>query len=171
MTTPAPTASTTEADRIADQLERAFEGDAWNGPTLTDNLSGISADQAAARPLPSAHSIWEIVLHTAAWLRIIRMRLQGESVYPVPDEDDWPPITDTSEAAWAQAIGDLRNEYELLRDEALAWKERDLSVIPDGAHETERFNPYEMFHGVIQHLYYHAGQIAVLKKAETGAPR
>jgi hypothetical protein len=52
-----------EIHRIADQLKRSLEGEAWHGPALRELLSGVTAKQAAARPLAGAHSIWEIVLH------------------------------------------------------------------------------------------------------------
>ena len=56
-----------EVVRIGSQLKRAFEGGAWHGPSLRELLADVSAEQAAARPLPGAHSMWEIVLHIAAW--------------------------------------------------------------------------------------------------------
>lgn len=59
----------TEIQRIVDQLNRAFEGEAWHGPAVMDILEGITAQQAAARPFNGTHSIWEIVLHIAAWER------------------------------------------------------------------------------------------------------
>ena len=55
----------------------------------------------------------------------------------------------------------LRAEYELLREEALRWRGRDLGEPTEG----QRYTVYEMLHGVLQHDLYHAGQIAILKKA------
>ena len=52
-----------ETRRIADQLRRAFSGDAWHGDAISELLSGVTADQAQARPLSRSHSIREIVLH------------------------------------------------------------------------------------------------------------
>lgn len=54
---------TPELMRLDEQLRRAFEGDAWHGPSVLEALDGVSASQAAARPLDSVHSIWELVLH------------------------------------------------------------------------------------------------------------
>jgi uncharacterized damage-inducible protein DinB len=81
----------------------------------------------------------------------------------LPDEEDWPPVTDTSTFAWTGAARELRAEYELLRQEALQWRDRDLGETTEG----QRYTVYEMLHGVIQHNLYHAGQIAILKKATT----
>lgn len=58
---------TRETERIADQLRRAWEGDAWHGPPLKKALDGLTARQAAAHPIAGAHSIWDLALHIAAW--------------------------------------------------------------------------------------------------------
>jgi len=57
-----------EALRIADQLRRAFTGDAWHGSPVVDLLAGITADKARARPVRPVHTIWELVLHIDFWL-------------------------------------------------------------------------------------------------------
>jgi hypothetical protein len=57
----------TELERIADQLKRAYEGPAWSGPSLLEVLDGISAERAASRLIPGAHTIWEILAHIVAW--------------------------------------------------------------------------------------------------------
>ena len=51
----------TEIERILDQLKRAYEGDAWHGPSVREALAGVNAKQAHARPLANAHSIWELI--------------------------------------------------------------------------------------------------------------
>lgn len=159
--------SPVEARRIADQLERAFEGDAWHGSSMSEILTGISAEQAAARPFRQVHSIWEIVLHVSAWQRTVRERLEGRPIEALPDEVDWPEVGDRSPSAWADAIEELRAEYEQLRDEALRWADRDLEEKTEG----QRYTVYEMLHGVVQHNLYHAGQIAILAKASVGEPQ
>ena len=154
-----------EAENIVDQLERAFEGDAWHGSSMSEILGDISREAAAAHPLPGAHSIWEIVVHTPVWQRTVRERLQGKPIAELPDHEDWPPIADTSSDAWEESLRDLRAEYEALREEALRWRDRNLGDTCEG----QRYTVYQMLHGVIQHDLYHAGQIAVLKKSTMGA--
>jgi uncharacterized damage-inducible protein DinB len=151
----------TEVDNIVDQLERAFEGDAWHGQSMSEILSSVTAAEASAHPIAQAHSIWEIVLHSTAWQRAVRERLQGKPIASLPDAEDWPMVENDSEQAWSEAISRLRAEYEALQKEALRWKNRDLGEITEG----QRFTVYQMLHGVIQHNLYHAGQIAILKKA------
>jgi len=66
-----------EAARIADQLRRAFDGEAWHGDSVFEILQGIRAAQAAARPIKNGHTIWELLLHIAAWDGAVLRRMGG----------------------------------------------------------------------------------------------
>ena len=65
-----------ETEMIADQLERAYRGDAWYGPSVRAVLEDVDAAMAAAHLLAQAHSIHEIVLHMTAWTREVTRRLR-----------------------------------------------------------------------------------------------
>src|SRR6266545_4675853 len=106
----------TETHRINSQLKRAQEGQAWHGPSLRELLAGVTAEQAAAKPVPNAHSIWELVNHIIAWEQIARRRLEGEGEAPIPDEINFPPVTDASEAAWQATLQSLEASHRSLRD-------------------------------------------------------
>ncbi|MFQ5778530.1 MAG: DinB family protein [Terriglobia bacterium] len=152
-----------EAERLHDQLHRAFEGEAWHGPSVREVLAGVTAAQAAKRPLPNAHTIWELVHHIAAWEAIVRRRLSGELIVEVSDQQDWPPVRDTSEAGWRKALDDLnRGHLELRQAVAGLTDERLGEKVPGKDHTI-----YGTVQGAIQHDLYHAGQIALLKKALT----
>jgi hypothetical protein len=69
-----------ELERLADQLRRALEGEAWHGPAVLDVLAGVSPDQARARPIPGAHTIWELVLHLGGAYRLVLRRLLGREL-------------------------------------------------------------------------------------------
>jgi uncharacterized damage-inducible protein DinB len=151
-----------EAARIADQLRRAFDGDAWHGDSLFEILNGVTAARAAARPIAGAHSIWELVLHIAAWDGAVLRRMGGVAV-ELSDAENFPRVTDASEAAWRKALAKVRRVHEELVVAVAALPDSRLDeMVPgkDGAHYTF----YYMLHGVAQHELYHAGQIALLKK-------
>ena len=150
-----------EVERIADQLSRAFEGKAWHGPSVREVLAGVTAEQAARQPLPDAHSIWEIVVHIGVWEAFVRRRLEGEVITDVPPEQDWPPVADTSETAWKRTLEDLERGHQRLRKVISELPESRLSDTVQGM----GYSVYFMLHGVVQHDLYHAGQIALLKKA------
>ena len=150
----------TEVERILDQMNRAFEGEAWHGPAVMEILDGLKAPQAAARPLQSAHSIWEIMLHIAAWERAVGRRFKGDRAQLSPAED-WPAVNDTDEASWTRAKELLRQAHEELLKAVSGMDDSKLDQpIIEGLSSV-----YVTLHGVIQHSLYHAGQIAILKKA------
>ena len=94
----------TEIERILDQLKRAYEGEAWHGPSVREALNGVTAAQAHARPLANTHSIWELVQHIAVWEDVGRRRLTGDRAQiAISSPEDWPPPGDTSESAWEKA--------------------------------------------------------------------
>ena len=146
-----------EIQRIQDQLRRAFEGEAWHGPSLMELLEGVDAARAAARPLPRAHSIWEIVLHIAACEDEARRRIEGDAVEPALEA--WPPVHNSDEAAWREAIAVLTRGQEALRRSIAKLDDTGLGARAPG----KEYDIYVLLHGVIQHDLYHAGQIAVLK--------
>lgn len=148
-----------EVTRIEDQLKRAFEGDAWHGPPLMEALRGVTADRAAAKPIAGAHSIWEIVLHVAAWEDAVRRRLGGEPV-SLSDAEDWPAVGEAGDAAWKEALEKLRSGHMALRRAVAKLSDARLKEEAPGA----TYTVYHLVHGVIQHDLYHAGQISILKK-------
>lgn len=150
-----------ETHRINSQLKRAYQGEAWHGPSLRELLEGITAEQAAARPIPSAHSIWELVNHIIAWEQIAKLRLEGDPVKNPSDEMNFPPVTETNEAAWNATLQALEASNQALRN---AVKKIDDTKLDDIVPQAPYSN-YALLHGVIQHDLYHAGQIALLKKA------
>jgi len=154
----------TELDRIRDQFRRAFEGEAWHGPSVLALLDGVTAQQAAAHPIPGAHSIWELTLHIAAWERACLRRLNGDPAQ-LTDAEDWEPINDTSDAAWEAMKQQLiDNHHELLDAIARVDESRlDETIYQDP--NIPYSSIYVTLHGVVQHDLYHAGQIAMLKKA------
>jgi uncharacterized damage-inducible protein DinB len=151
-----------EAVRIADQLRRAFDGEAWHGDSLFEILEGVSAAQAAARPIQHAHTLWELVLHIAAWDGAVLRRVGGVAV-ELSDGENFPAVSDVGEAAWRRTLAEARRVHEQLVAAVLAMPDaRFREMVPgkDGAHYTF----YYMLHGLAQHELYHAGQIALLKK-------
>ena len=161
--TPQEQRSVTEVDRIRDQFRRAFDGEAWHGPSVLALLEGVTAQQAAAYPILGAHSIWELTLHIAAWENACLRRLQGDPAQ-LTDEEDWRPLYDTSEEAWENTKKYLIDNHRELLDAIGKLDESKLNE-PIISSNTPYSTVYVTLHGGVQHDLYHAGQIAVLKKA------
>jgi uncharacterized damage-inducible protein DinB len=150
----------TECAGIADQLQRAFYGSAWHGPAVMELLEDVDATTAAAKPLRNVHSIWELLLHIAVWDAAALVRLSGTKSQP-EREANFPPVNKASEAAWRRTISDAKRTHDRLVKTVSDLSEQRLRDRVPG----KRYNFYHMLHGIAQHELYHAGQIAILKKA------
>lgn len=151
-----------EIELIADQLKRAFDGEAWHGPALMEILDGIDAKTADAHPIPDAHSIWELVLHLTTWERVITRRLQGEALMP-SDEENFPKVQQPTDDDWREAQKKLRATHAGLIQLVSGMKETRLNDRVPGKNYDLRF----MLTGAVQHAAYHGGQITLLKKAKS----
>ena len=148
-----------ETTRIADELRLAFDGEAWHGPALLEILADVNAATAAAHPVPNGHSIWELVLHIAAWEGVLMRRMAGEALQ-LHDEENFPPVLDHSEGAWAEARAHSKQVHEDLMQAIRKMPEAKLNRVVPG----KNYDFYFMLHGGSQHIAYHGGQISLLKK-------
>jgi hypothetical protein len=125
-------------------------------------LAGVTAGQAAAHPLPDAHSIWEIVLHMRVWNEVTVRRIRGEQAEPTPSED-WPSVVESSESRWDDDVRSLKLAHSKAYNAIYGMPDARLTEVVPGKPAFHNF--YYELHGLVQHDLYHAGQIALLKKA------
>ena len=158
-----------EATRIADLLHHVLEGEPWHADNLTTLLEGITAKEAATHHAAGTHTIVELVLHMTGWADEVRSRLEG-GLAGTPPQGDWPDPGDVTPARWTAACEALVSTHRRLiatvrglSAEALARPVRDERG--DGAGATG----YQTANGIIHHSVYHAGQIAMVKKAVTSS--
>jgi hypothetical protein len=86
-------------------------------------------------------------------------RLEGKPRVLSPEED-WPPVTGTSDDAWKATLEMLTEVHQGLQRLVLKAPENRLDEpIVEGASSS-----YVTLHGIVQHNIYHAGQIVLLKK-------
>ena len=149
----------TRAEQVAEQIQRAITGPTWHGPSLREALAPVTPEQARAHPIPGAHSIWELVLHLAAWAEIARARLAGDPGEPTAEED-WPPVRDVGPEAWVDALSRLEASYREL-DRVVGTLSDDALGAPVAGRD---HSVLVMLHGVVEHAAYHGGQIALLRK-------
>lgn len=148
--------------RLEDQLRRAFEGEAWHGPSVMEVLADVTAQEACERPVPGAHTIWELVLHIAATYGLMNRRLRGNHEPPTP-EQDWPAQPEDADAQeWLVALNGLRSAHQDLRRNVASL---DAAALDQPLGPGSSDSAYVQFLGLTQHDLYHAGQVALLKKA------
>ena len=145
---------------LADQLERGFYGGAWHGPALQEALEGLDAAAAHHRVGPGVKTAWEIVHHLTTWQGIAARRIRGEAPRVTPEED-WPPVVEASKEAWQAAVEALEARHRELYRTVKGLDDARLDDAVAGSDPTVR----GLLLGTLQHNSYHAGQIALLKKA------
>ena len=142
---------------LLDLFEECFERKTWHGPNLWQSLKGVTAKQAAWRPGPNRHDIWEVALHTAYWKYAVRRRLEGgkRGSFAIKGSNFFtrPEPGKLSDAVWKEDKSLLRQEHEALR-KAIR------SALEKGVTPKVR----RMLWGVALHDVYHAGQIRLLRR-------
>jgi hypothetical protein len=94
------------------------------------------------------------------WDAAATRRLGGEKCQPT-GLANFPLVSKASEAAWRKTIAQTKRIHETLVKIVASLPDSRLSERVPG----KRYDFYHLLHGVAQHELYHAGQIAILKKA------
>jgi hypothetical protein len=111
---------------------------------------------------PGAHNIWEIALHIAVWDEICVARLAGKKIMKTTGSaGDWPAVGRPTRKGWAAAQRRLRNAQKALVDATRKLSASAFEKKVAGWPWTYRL----MIHGTLHHDLYHAGQIALLRRA------
>lgn len=143
-------------------IDQSYDCRAWHGTNLRGSIKGLTAQQAAWRPSPNRHNVWEIVLHCAYWKYIVRRRILGEKKgsFPLKGSNWFRLYGRLSEQEWRSHIVILETAHESMREAVAGFTVSDLSTKPKGS----RFDNLTMIMGIASHDLYHAGQIQLLKR-------
>jgi uncharacterized damage-inducible protein DinB len=158
---------TREVDRLRRELDATIGGDPWYGTAVSRILDSVNAEHAAAHPVKGGHSVWELVAHMTAWVNETTRRLRG-GIHGTPVEGDWPAVGSATPESWAAALSALRESHDELARTLVAIGDGDLDRQIAGNQLDASGQPvtcYQTVVGLLQHDAYHAGQIALLKKA------
>ena len=149
-----------ETALLLDLLDEAFDRKSWHGPNLRGSLRGVTPRQAAWRPAPDRHNIWELALHAAYWKYVARRRVTGEKrgSFVLPGSNFFARPVEPGEAAWKDDIGILVAEHANLR---LA-----VAQLPPGLRVDKKKwrSTLHLIRGAAAHDLYHAGQIRLLRR-------
>jgi uncharacterized damage-inducible protein DinB len=149
-----------DVDRILAHYDQVMHGSAWHGDPVWQVLEGIPAKAAAARPLPDAHAIWEIVMHMIFWEDVVNQRLAGRRAGLI-EEKNFPTMPEATEENWRRTLDELRASNQAFRDALSKLDAAKLGELSAAGKRTY----YDEAHGIIEHHIYHLGQIALLKRA------
>ena len=116
--------------------------------SVENAFDGLTPQQAAWKPDPKRHSIWQILNHISYWREVVAKRTVTNAQ---PPEDEiarmnWEDPSDVSETAWRKSRERLTGSHQLIRD-----------VLDSGALTWEKFKY------VIPHDAYHVGQATYVR--------
>lgn len=134
-------------------LDEGYGAKAWHGTTLKGSLRGVTAAEAAKRPAPGRHSIWELAVHAAYWKYTVWRKLTGAKRGSFPRKgSNWLAVpSPATPAAWKRDI------------DLLASCHRDLRAAVEKLGElTPR--RLRLIAGIALHDAYHTGQIQLVKR-------
>jgi len=150
-------------------LDESFERRAWQGPNLRGALRGVRAAEAAWRPAPGHHNIWELVLHAAYWEYAAARQLTGQKrgSFPIAGSNFFRRPISPTELAWRTDLAVLADAHRNLRAAIAAFPPRALDRRPRGS----RYTAATILYGVASHNVYHTGQIQLLKSLRSKRER
>lgn len=138
-------------------LEEGYERKTWHGPNLKQSIKGVTAKQAAWRPRPGRHNIWELTLHAAYWKYAVRRKLEGgkRGSFALKGSNFFlrPEKGKLNEPAWKADKALLEREHRAMR-----------AAIAKTLRTPQPPKMLRMMYGVAFHDIYHAGQIRLLRR-------
>jgi uncharacterized damage-inducible protein DinB len=152
----------TAKDLLLDHLDVTFERETWQ-PPLGMAVQGLTAAQAAWKPSPERHSIWQIVRHVILWKQGVLDAWDGKTRDEKElERQDWQEVSGNDEA-WQADLWTLREitmqtkaRVRALDDAALAAPIPTYAGYPDQALAVRLAR-------MATHDIYHAGQIRYIR--------
>ncbi len=146
-------------------LDQAYNKTSWHGTNLRGSLRRVTPAQAAWRPSPQRHNIWEIVVHAAYWKYAAARRFTGGARGSFPHKgSNWflRPVEShiPVDQSWKADVDLLDAMHDGLRDAVMRLSAKDLYRTPPG----KKVNNFALLSGAAAHDVYHAGQIQLLKR-------
>jgi hypothetical protein len=153
-----------ETRRLLALIDCAYDRRSWHGTNLRGSIRGLTARQAAWRPSPGRHNIWELVVHAAYWKYTALRRLTGgrRGSFPLKGSNWFGRGNVLDERAWREDVALLDRMHRSLRHASAALSAGDLDRAVGGGGVTN----FALLSGVAAHDLYHAGQIQLLKRLQ-----
>lgn len=140
---------------IAQHFYEVNHGGNWTDAAVKDILQGITWQQATKKN-GEANTIALLLFHMDFYNRVVYDRLVGVKRHFEHEES--LQCTISNEAEWEQLKATYFENVSKIHQAILAFDEDRLFE------ETTRNTPYKNLHGLIEHIHYHLGQIALLKR-------
>lgn len=146
-------------EQIAKNLREVFFGESWAEVNLKSSLQAVTW-QDATKKIGSLNTISALVYHISYYVTAISKVLEDG---PLDAHDsnsfDCPEIL--SEADWNQLLEKVFTDAEML---AVLIENLPEDKLLDDFQEKKHGDYFRNLNGMIEHTYYHLGQIVLIKK-------
>lgn len=145
-------------ETLSNNILNVFEGNNWTDVSISGVLSGISYSQANTVTPASKNTIAGLTHHLLYWNKVIMQRMQGDDPF-IPDSNGFDVGELTSEEAWQKLVTDVRQSFIDLSTAIRDFPQDRLQDLTKSGRSTIADNLY----GIIEHAYYHLGQMLIIK--------
>jgi uncharacterized damage-inducible protein DinB len=149
----------TMTEQLAENLLNVFEGENWTEVSIADILFDISYVEAGQKTAASQNSIAGLVHHLLYWNSVILQRIQNDDP-EIPEINGFDVQVLASERDWQLLIAQTRRSFTELAEAIKLFPPDQLNHPTNFGKSTFRKNLF----GIVEHAYYHLGQIVVIKK-------
>jgi uncharacterized damage-inducible protein DinB len=152
----------TEKELMLTQLRQAYSERSWHGTNLRGSIRGLTPEEAAWRPQPGRHNIWELIVHCAYWKYTVVRRITGaaKGSFALSGSNFFQRPEDPTTAALKADIALLKRYHEELMETVSKMSAADLNKVAKGSTVSNR----DAVIGIAAHDLYHAGQIQLIKR-------
>ncbi len=145
--------------QIAKHLREVHTGGNWTASNLRDNIAGLDWQQATTQ-VHNLNTIAALVFHMNYYVSTVLKVLQGGAL----DASD--------KFSFQVPLISCQEDWEKLRDKTLTDAETFASLVEqlpesklwEDFADNKYGSYYRNLHGIIEHIHYHLGQVAVIKK-------
>lgn len=149
----------TTPQEIAKQLRQAYLGGNWSERSVKDVLEDVSAVEAN-KQVYGLNTIAMLTHHMHYFVVGIRPLLEGGAL-TIRDKFSWETPDLSSPFDWQKYREQMPIDMERL---AQLIQQMDTPNLQAPFDQEKYGNYFQNLEGIIEHIYYHLGQIVVLKK-------
>lgn len=152
-------------NHIIHELSSIQSGKLWMGASYDKRLSMLTAGQGFIKPLPSVHSVAQILAHLTAWSDDLILKIKN-GTGQLRDHDDlnWPANDVLQKSGWDHI---LTRYYESIEMVITLLKTKDDGFLSkmyyDQDFKADCKYSFAVV-GLLQHNIYHLGQVGLIIK-------
>jgi uncharacterized damage-inducible protein DinB len=146
-------------EKIVDNLDTVFRGDAWHGPSVMEIINSLPPEKVNQNHHFSKQTISQHIYHLYAWRVFVIEKLNENIHYSLETElENWGSVEETATENFKELVQKLQEKHRELVNRLYILDDQILERVVPG----EYYTYYKLLNGLIQHDTYHLGMIWVL---------